>query len=42
MNQAIKDALWFALGVVFLVTLIPPALIILATAVIVGPIERDN
>ena len=41
MKQYAKDALWFCLGCVFLLTLIPPAAIIAAVAIASGTMERE-
>lgn len=38
--RAIKDAAWFALGCVFVLTCIPPMAIIAAVAIIGGHLER--
>jgi hypothetical protein len=38
--NAVKEAAWFALGCVFVLTLIPPLAIIAAVAVIGGHLER--
>lgn len=42
MKQIIKDALWFTIGIVFVMTLIPPLLVIGAIAVICGPLDRSD
>ena len=36
-----KDAAWFAVGCVFLVSLIPPALIVVSIALGAGYLERE-
>lgn len=41
MKAFIKDAATFALGAVFLITLIPPALIIVGIALAGGYLERE-
>lgn len=39
--KAIKDAAWFALGCVFLISLVPPALIVAGIALGAGYLERE-
>ena len=41
LRDSAKNALWFCLGVVFLLTLIPPILIVAAVAIAGGQLERE-
>lgn len=39
--KSIKEAAWWALGVLFVLTCIPPVLIVAAIAIVGGHLERE-